>query len=82
MNKKKTYSKKKINKPKKIGILLNKVFEEYKKKQKNNEKKEIRLREEAIKKDQVKIITKEKEQKLKDEDLKKKEEQIKKKDED
>ena len=42
MPKKKLVNKRKKEKPKKIGNLFNKVFEEFKKKQKNNEKKEIR----------------------------------------
>ena len=47
MSKKKILLKKKLKKPKKIGSLFNKVFEDFKKKQKNNEKKEIRLKEEV-----------------------------------
>jgi len=41
---------KKKKKVKKIGLLLNKVYDNFKKKQKNNEKKEIKLKEEQIKK--------------------------------
>ena len=71
MPKKKPLSKKKILKPKKIGMIFNKVFDEYKKNQRINEKKEIKIREDIIKKEQLKINTKEKGQKIKDEDLKK-----------
>ena len=39
MSKKKIKTKRKNSKPKKIGGLFNKVFEEFKKKQKSNEKK-------------------------------------------
>ena len=43
MTRKKTSSKKNYNKPKKIGLIFNKVFEDFKKKQRNNEKKEIKF---------------------------------------
>ena len=82
MPKKKPLSKKKILKPKKIGMIFNKVFDEYKKNQRINEKKEIKIREDIIKKEQLKINTKEKDQKIKDEDLKKREDQAKRKDDD
>ena len=72
MNKKKKLQKKNTTKPKKIGLLFNKVFDDFKKKQKNNEKKEIRLREELIKKDQIKIKTKEKDLRIHEDELKKK----------
>ena len=52
-------------KAKKIGLLLNRVYDNFKKKQKNNEKKEIKLKEEQIKKDIEKIRLKEKELKIK-----------------
>jgi hypothetical protein len=65
MTRKKTSSKKNYKKPKKIGLLFNKVFEDFKKKQKINEKKEIKLREEIVKKEQLKIISKEKDLKIK-----------------
>ena len=58
---------KKNKKPKKISFLLNKVIEDYKKKQKNNEKKEIKLREEIVKKEIHKNL-----QKLETRNLKKK----------
>ena len=60
MSKKKKVSLKRIDKPKKVGLIFNKVFEEYRKKQKNKEKKEIKLREEILKKEQIKIKLKEK----------------------
>ena len=52
-------NKKKIlknNKPKPIGMLLNKVYDNFKKKQKNINKKEIKLKEEQIKKEIEKIL--------------------------
>ena len=65
-------NKKKIDKPKKIGLLLNKVFDDFKKKKKSNEKKEFRLKEEFLKKEIIKIKLKEKEIKIKDDELRKK----------
>ena len=55
MTKKKTSSKKIYKKSKKIGLLFNKVFEDFKKKQRINEKKEIKFKEEQIKKDLIKV---------------------------
>ena len=75
MSKKKNIIPNKLKKPKKIGLLLNKVFDEYKKKQKNKEKKEIKIKEEIIKKDLLKLKLKEKEYKIKDDELKKRDEQ-------
>ena len=72
MTKRKASQNKKIKKTKKITHLFNKVFDDFKKKQKINEKKEIRLREEIVKKEQIKIRSKEKELKFKEEQLKKK----------
>ena len=57
-------------KNKKTGI-LNKVYEDFKIRQKNNDKKEIKLKEELIKKNQEKIKLIEKEQRL----IKKKQDQ-------
>ena len=42
MTRKKLSKKRHKDKPKKIGGLFNKVFDDFKKKQKNNEKKEIK----------------------------------------
>ena len=55
--------KKKIkkDKPKKIGLLLNKVYDNFKKKQKNDEKKELKHRADQIKKGNEKNKLKEKE---------------------
>ncbi len=79
MTKRKASQNKKIKKTKKITHLFNKVFDDFKKKQKINEKKEIRLREEIVKKEQIKIRSKEKELKFKEEELKKKRNKLKKK---
>ena len=74
--KKKHKSKKKINKS---GI-LNRVFEDFKNRQKIKEKKELKAINEQIKKDQEKIKFKEKEQKIKEEEQRRKEESLKRKD--
>ena len=50
---------KKNKKTKKISFILNKVIEDYKKKQKSNEKKEIKFREEIVKKESLKNLQKE-----------------------
>ena len=62
-NKKAPHKKEKV---KKISLLLNKVYDNFKKKQKINEKKEIKFREEQIKKELEKIKIIEKEFKIKD----------------
>ena len=51
----------KKKKAKKIGLLLNNIYDNFKKKQKSNEKKEIKLKQEQIKKDNEKLRLKEKE---------------------
>ena len=73
---------KKNKKTKKISFILNRVIEDYKKKQKSNEKKEIKLREELVKKENQKNLQRAKEFKIREEEFKKKEDQIKKRDED
>ena len=45
----------KKKKAKKIGLLLNNIYDNFKKKQKSNEKKEIKLKQEQIKKDNEKL---------------------------
>ena len=72
MRKRKKNNTKNTDKPRRVGLILNKVFDEYRKKQRNKEKKEIKLREEVLKKEQIKIKLKEKEQKTIEEELKKK----------
>ena len=44
MSRKKLHSKSKIKKSKKVSHLFNKIFDDFKKKQKLNEKKEIKLK--------------------------------------
>ena len=63
---------KKNKKTKKISFIFNKVIDDYKKKQKSNEKKEIKLREEFVKKESQRNLLKEKELKIKEEEYKKK----------
>ena len=82
MTKKRTSMKKQSKKPKNIGLIFNKVFEDFKKNQKINERKDLKLREETIKKERIKIHAREKDLKIKEEEFKRKEEHIKKKDED
>ena len=62
MRKRKKNNTKNTDKPRRVGLILNKVFDEYRKKQRNKEKKELKLREEVLKKEQIKIKLKEKEQ--------------------
>ena len=55
-------------KPKKITVLLNKVYHNFKKNQNSNQKKEIRFKEEKIKNEIKKIKLKENEHKIKEEE--------------
>ena len=58
MRKRKKNNSKNIDKPRSVGLILNKVFDEYRKKQRNKEKKELKLREEVIKLIELFIINK------------------------
>ena len=70
MARKKKDSLKNKDKPK-VSLIFNKVFEEYRKKQKIKEKREIKLREEILKKELIKIKLKEKDQKIIEEEQRK-----------
>ena len=60
MTKKKISTKKHSKKPKHIGLIFNKVFEDFKKNQKINERKDLKLEKRRLRKNKSKLKQKKK----------------------